>query len=154
MPIACQRALLVDDDATVRGSLAELLADGGRFDVVAAVADADAAIAAAARFKPDIAVVDVCLPGGGAVAAAGIREVSPETVVVALTAYTDGATVLDLVQAGVTGFFSKGNLPDDFGAWLLRCRSGAVLLDSDEATEALAQLLREVSPRALTEAAG
>jgi DNA-binding NarL/FixJ family response regulator len=147
MPTACP-VLLVDDDATVRGSLAALLADGGRFDVVAAVADADAAVAAAARHKPHIAVIDVRLPGGGEAAAAGIRAVSPETVVVALTAYTDGATVLGLVQAGVTGFFSKGNLPDDFGAWLLRCREGAVLLDAAEATEALGQLLRSVSPAA------
>jgi DNA-binding NarL/FixJ family response regulator len=141
--------LLVDDDRTVLRSLAALLADGGRFHVVAAVTDAGEALDAAERHQPAIAVVDVWLPGGGACLVAGLRAISPDTVVVALTGQSDGATMLGLVRAGVTGFFSKGNLPDDFGGWLLRCRRGAVLLDAEGATEALGLLVRTVTPAAL-----
>ena len=58
----------------------ELLDDTSELVCVAAVGDAAAAISEAARCLPDVALLDVMMPGGGGLAAAvGIREVSPRT---------------------------------------------------------------------------
>ena len=68
---------------SVRDRLAKLAPDQR---AAATAEDADGAIAAAARVQPDVALVDVRMPGGGASAARGIKECSPHTGVLAFSA--------------------------------------------------------------------
>src|SRR5215211_7302603 len=87
-PGAPLRVLIADDDPDVRAVLAAQLALN--FDIVGTAADTDEAIALAAEHRPDIALVDVEMPGGGGPRAT--REISaatPATTIVALSADED-----------------------------------------------------------------
>ena len=78
--------------------------------LVAAVRDADDAIAAAAAELPDVAVVDVRMPGGGGIAAArGIKAVSPRTSVIAFSGHHEQSVAAELSSAGVAGYLVKGS---------------------------------------------
>jgi DNA-binding NarL/FixJ family response regulator len=100
--------LLADDEALVRDLIRELLETDTRFRVVAAVGSADAAAEAAAEFRPELAIVDVRMPGGGKAAAEAIRQVSPQTVVVACSSYDDRHTRDSMHQAGARAYVLKG----------------------------------------------
>jgi EAL domain-containing protein (putative c-di-GMP-specific phosphodiesterase class I)/DNA-binding NarL/FixJ family response regulator len=104
------RVLIAEDDTAVRGALSALIGDEPRLELVAAVADADAAIAAAECERPDVALLDVRMPGGGGASAArGIKRACPETHMLALSAHEDRDTVLEMVEAGVAGYLVKGS---------------------------------------------
>lgn len=107
------RILIAEDDPAVRDALSALIESESDLTVVAAVGDAEAAIAAAAETTPDVALLDVRMPGGGGVhAARGIRGRSPGTRVIALSAHEDRGTVLEMLQAGVVGYLVKGSSID------------------------------------------
>ena len=82
-------------------------------ELVGAVKDAAEAIEVALREHPDVALVDVKMPaGGGAHATREIRR-SPQTQLVALSAYEDRRTVLEMLRAGVVGYVVKGTSADE-----------------------------------------
>jgi DNA-binding NarL/FixJ family response regulator len=112
------RVLIADDNDLVRGALRELIDSDDRFRVVALAGDADAAVATARDARPDVAVVDVRMPGGGPAAVRGIREVAPATRVVACTAYDDAASREEMRAAGVVAYLVKGR--DDVVAGLVQ----------------------------------
>ncbi len=80
------RVLIAEDDPSVRDALKALFRSERSLALVAAAGDAAGAIEAAERERPDVALVDVRMPGGGATAARGIRGCSPSTRVLAFTA--------------------------------------------------------------------
>ncbi len=93
----------------MRTALAALMSADAEMTVVAAVADADAAIAAAKALAPDVCVVDVAMPGGGGPRATReIRACVPSTRVLALSGREDRATVVDMLRAGAAGYVVKG----------------------------------------------
>lgn len=98
--------LLADDDEVVRIMLAHQL--NPQFSVVGAAADAKSAIALARKHHPDVAVLDIQMPGGGLFATRGIARESPETAIVMLTADETSEAVLEFVQAGAVSFLRKG----------------------------------------------
>jgi EAL domain-containing protein (putative c-di-GMP-specific phosphodiesterase class I)/CheY-like chemotaxis protein len=102
------RVLVAEDDPAVRSALASLIDSEQTLLLGSAVADAAEAIEAATRDRPDVAIVDVRMPGGGAAAARGIRRRSESTKVVAYSAHDDRATVLEMLEAGAVGYLVKG----------------------------------------------
>jgi DNA-binding NarL/FixJ family response regulator len=101
--------LVADDDADVRGLLETYVKGEPALSLVGAAADADQAIALAAEYKPDAAILDVGMPGGGGVRAVKeIREISPSTSMIALSGFDDRDTVLDMLGAGATAYLVKG----------------------------------------------
>jgi len=106
--------LIADDLPLVVDALTELLGVDPSIVVVATANDAVAAVEAAATARPDVALLDVRMPaGGGGVAARGIREVSPHTKIVALSAQFDRASVVEMVRAGAIGYLIKGSAPGE-----------------------------------------
>jgi DNA-binding NarL/FixJ family response regulator len=104
--------LIADDDPVVRSVLSMALER--RFEIVAAVADAEEAVAEAAVTKPDAAVIDVDMPrGGGSHAVRGIAEASPATALVVLSGDESDGTVRDLLQAGAMTYRRKGIAPHE-----------------------------------------
>jgi DNA-binding NarL/FixJ family response regulator len=98
------RVLIAEDEPGVRDAMADLVASDPSMDVVGTAADAEEAIEIARARKPDVALVDVKMPaGGGTRATREIRRESPQTQVVALSAYEDRRTVLEMLRAGVVG---------------------------------------------------
>jgi DNA-binding NarL/FixJ family response regulator len=107
------RVLIVDDHAVVRGGLQRLLGGVADFEVVGAVADGLAAVAAAAQQCPDVVVMDLSMPlVDGVEATRRLRTVAPEARVVVLTSTFDRARIADAIEAGAVGFLLKDADPD------------------------------------------
>lgn len=103
------RVLVADDDPMIRLALSEVLAAETDLQVVAIAEDAVQAIALAELHDPDVAVLDVRMPGGGGThAAREIRARSPRTRLLAFSAYDDSGTVDELKRLGVREYLIKG----------------------------------------------
>ncbi len=108
--------LLCDDHALFREGLAALLVQQAGWRVVAQAADGAEAVRLAAELKPDLAVLDVAMPEvSGIDAAAGIRDASPATRIVALSMYGDEHYRQRMFAAGA-------------GAYVLKNEAGAELV--------------------------
>lgn len=104
------RVLIADDNVEVREAIAELIAGLPDLILVAAAADADEAVAMAREHHPDVALLDISMPGGGgARAAREIRMASPRTAIVAHSAERDPQAVAEMFASGAVGFAQKGS---------------------------------------------
>ena len=103
------RVLIAEDDEGVREILASVVRSEPAFELAGTVADAAQAILAAVEQQPDVALVDVRMPGGGASAARGIKQRSPHTVVLAFSAHDDALTMQEMYEAGADGYLVKGS---------------------------------------------
>jgi DNA-binding NarL/FixJ family response regulator len=103
------RVLLADDELSVREALEDLVQFTPSLELVGSAGDAEEAVELAARVQPDVALVDMRMPqGGGPGAAAGIGERSPGTRVIAFSAYDDPASLVEMLEAGASGYLVKG----------------------------------------------
>jgi NarL family two-component system response regulator LiaR len=102
------RVLLADDHALVREGTRRLLEAESDVEVVAEAASGEEAIEAALRLHPNIAVMDIAMPGiGGIEATRTIKAHCPETAVLVLSAYDDEPYLIALLEAGAAGFLLK-----------------------------------------------
>ena len=142
------RVLLAEDDPVVLEALSALIKDDPALQLVSAVNDTSAAVEAAARERPDVALVDVRMPGGGgAEAARGIRQRSPETRVLALSAYDDRATVLEMLEAGVVGYLVKGSSIDTIMESIRQAADGQGSLSVEVTGEVIEELVGQLQVR-------
>jgi DNA-binding NarL/FixJ family response regulator len=108
------RILIADDHRLFRQGLAALLREQSGWEVVGEVADGEEAIRLAEALAPDVAVIDVEMPRvGGVEAARGIRRVSRDTHIVALSMYTDAHYQERMRQAGALAYVLKNEAIDD-----------------------------------------
>jgi len=108
------RVLIAEDEPAVREAMVDLISSDPSMEVVGTAKDADEAIGLARETRPDVALLDVKMPaGGGPRAAREIRRDLPQTHVVALSAYEDRRTVLEMLRAGVVGYIVKGTSADE-----------------------------------------
>jgi len=136
------RLLVVDDHEVVRQGLVALLDRRAGFEVVAQAGTVTEAIAQAARFEPDVVVMDVRLPDGtGIEACREIRAARPETRVVMLTSYPDEDAVLSAIIAGASGYLLKQVRGRDLVAAIESVGRGDSLLDP-AVTERILQRVR------------
>jgi DNA-binding NarL/FixJ family response regulator len=102
------RVLLADDHALVREGTRRLLETESDVEVVAEAANGEEAIEAAKSLHPDIAIMDIAMPGmGGIEATRAIKVSCPETAVLVLSAYDDEPYLIALLEAGAAGFLLK-----------------------------------------------
>jgi DNA-binding NarL/FixJ family response regulator len=102
------RVLIADDNQHSREVLRALIGLEPDLEVVGAAVDAEEAINLASQHAPDVAIVDVRMPGGGGRRAAeGIALASPTTTVIALSAYDDARSVLEMFESGVGEYVAK-----------------------------------------------
>ncbi|HEY1775990.1 MAG TPA: response regulator transcription factor [Solirubrobacteraceae bacterium] len=98
---------IADDDAFMCSMLATQL--GFAFECVGTAADTDAAIELASVQQPDAMILDVIMPGGGALKATrAIRASSPNTAIVILSSDELHSDVIDLLNAGASAYLRKG----------------------------------------------
>jgi EAL domain-containing protein (putative c-di-GMP-specific phosphodiesterase class I) len=134
------RILLADDDSDIREALADLVRSDPELELAGSAGDCDEAIRMAIELRPDVALIDVRMPGGGAEATRVISEECPETKVVALSAYEDRATVASMLSAGAIGYLVKGTPAREILQTLHRARRGETALSAEVATEMLHEL--------------
>lgn len=103
------RALVVDDNLVVRSGLGTLLR-AGNIEVAGEAADGRRAIDLAGRLKPDIVLLDVCMPVlGGVEAAAPLSKVSK---VLMLSYHHDSAVIAAAIRNGASGYLVHGTFDD------------------------------------------
>lgn len=131
---------VADDDERFRTALVELLEDDGRFEVVGAVADGAQLLELHERRRPEVVVLDVRMPGGGAQAALALAARRPAPLVVVVSAETGTATVVELLRAGAVAYLAKGRLGPDLGEVVIRVLDGEVVIGTPNAAHVLRRL--------------
>jgi DNA-binding NarL/FixJ family response regulator len=141
------RVLLVEDHASFRHALRAVFALEDDMDIVAEVASGDLAAGATRDYEPDVAVIDLDLPGSDGVAALfAIREVRPPTACVVLTALEDDAEMGRAVEAGAVAVLHKSVDIDELLEVIRQASHGASLLPTADTTRWL-QARAEVRDR-------
>jgi DNA-binding NarL/FixJ family response regulator len=101
------RLLIADDDPVVSSTLCHQLSH--EFDIVASARDATEAIALAGEHQPDVAIIDVQMPGGGGLRATReIHTCAPQTAIVVLSGDESRRVVLAMLEAGAVTYVRKG----------------------------------------------
>ena len=119
------RILIVDDHPVVRKGLRAMLEGRRGWRVCAEASNGREAIQKARATKPDVAVVDIGMPGlGGMEATRQIRKVSPETEVLILSAHGSEKLARELVDAGARGYLLKEDADEDLLAAVEALRRG------------------------------
>jgi len=133
------RLLLADDQEMVRTALAALLDLEDDFEVVAQVGRGDQVVAAVEAHRPDIALLDIEMPGldGLAAAAALAREV-PSCRVVILTTFGRPGNLRRAMESGALGFVVKDAPAEELARAIRRVHAGERVVDPDLATQTLA----------------
>jgi EAL domain-containing protein (putative c-di-GMP-specific phosphodiesterase class I)/CheY-like chemotaxis protein len=107
------RVLIADDEESVLDVLTALMAAESDLEIAGSARDAETAIQLATLEQPDVAILDVRMPGGGGPRAA--REIlrrSPASKVIALSAHEEVDSVLEMLRAGALGYVVKGDSTD------------------------------------------
>jgi len=119
------RVLLAEDQAMVRGALAALLSREKDIEVGAEVARGNAVIEAASVSKPDVALLDIEMPGGdGLTAAQALRATLPSCRVVILTTFGRSGYLRRAMDSGAVGFLLKDAPASELASALRRVTFG------------------------------
>ena len=134
------RVLLADDQALVRGALSAMLNIEPDIEVVAEVGSGDEVVAAAEETKPDVALLDVQMPGkDGLTAAAELRDAMPACRVVVCTTFGRPGSLARAMAAGAVGFVVKDAPPEQLVEAVRRVHGGLRVVDPALAAESLAK---------------
>jgi DNA-binding NarL/FixJ family response regulator len=104
------RVVIADDHARMRGRVRAAL-EGGGCEVVGEGATAEDAVRLVAEHRPDVALLDIHMPGNGIQAARDIVRSSPEVAVVMLTQSAEDEDLFDSLRAGASGYLLKDTDP-------------------------------------------
>jgi DNA-binding NarL/FixJ family response regulator len=140
------RVLVADDHAPTREDIRAAVDADPRFTVVAVAADAADAVQAALRERPDVALLDMRMPGSGAAAAWEITARLPGTRAVMLTISRSDEDLFAALRAGASGYLLKDMPFEQLGDELAGVLDGRVALPS-ELVSRLVEEFRDSSPR-------
>jgi two-component system, NarL family, response regulator DesR len=142
------RVLIAEDQAMIRGALAALLSTEADIEVVAQVERGDRVVEEALRTNPDVALLDIEMPGQDGITAAGeLRAKLPACRVLILTVFGRPGYLRRAVDAGVSGFLLKDAPPDELAAAIRRTAKGEKVIDSQLAHAALSEGSSPLTPR-------
>jgi len=142
------RVLIAEDQAMIRGALAALLAREPDIEVVARVERGDIVVEEALRTNPDVALLDIEMPGqDGITAAAALRGKLPSCRVLILTIFGRPGYLRRAVDSGVAGFLLKDAPPEELAAAVRKAAAGEKVIDSKLAVAALEEGSSPLTPR-------
>jgi two-component system response regulator DesR len=142
------RILLAEDQTLLRQALAEILDREEDLGVVAQVARGDDVLAAALRARPEVALIDVELPGRDGIAcAADLREHLPSCRVLVLTVFNRPGYLTRALENGVRGYVLKDAAPRDLVHAIREVFAGRQVIDPLLAVTALNEGVSPLSPR-------
>ena len=132
------RILLADDHSIVRDGLRRIVEEDGAMEVVAEASDGREAIQKVAVSRPDVAVVDISMPGfDGLEVVSRLKDSHPDLPVLILTMHEEAQYVVRAIEAGAMGYLTKQSAPEQLVTAIRRIFDGHRYI-TDEATEALA----------------
>ncbi|MEJ7635378.1 response regulator transcription factor [Aeromicrobium sp.] len=145
------RVLVADDHPVVRSGLVGVLTSLDGFDVVAVAADGREAVREAVMHRPDVALMDLQMPGtDGFTAIRELARAAPSVRVCVLTMYDDEDSLFAAVRAGAHGYLLKGAEQDEIARAVRAIAAGEVIFGPGIAVRVLSQL---TSPAAESAAA-
>jgi two-component system response regulator DesR len=132
------RVLLAEDQGMMRGALALLLRLEPDIDVVAEVGSGTEVLPAARETRPDVALLDIEMPGAsGLDAAADLRRELPQCKVLIVTSFGRAGYVRRAMEAGASGFLVKDGPVEELAAAIRRVLAGERVIDPTLAAAAL-----------------
>ncbi|WP_274918004.1 response regulator [Streptomyces sp. WZ-12] len=144
------QVLVADDSEIVRRGLSDVLESSGELHVVAQVWDGRSAVEAARRFSPDVALVDIRMPGmDGLKATRELAALPHPPRVVILTTFGEDEYVDEAVRAGASGFLLKDTPPNDLIRAIRDVAAGKATLDpavTGRVLDALARQSPQLTP--------
>jgi EAL domain-containing protein (putative c-di-GMP-specific phosphodiesterase class I)/CheY-like chemotaxis protein len=134
---------VVDDDNDMRSALADFIRAEPGIELLWTADGTEDAIRKTASVRPDVVLMDVKMPDGGGIRATKeIRAMAPGVRVVALSAFGDRTTIMEMLRAGAVGYVLKGSSSED------------ILVAIQHAAEGRSELSPEVSAEVVHELAG
>jgi len=142
------RILLAEDQGMVRGALATLLALEEDIEVVAQCSRGDEVVAAAQAAHPDVALLDIEMPGlDGLKAASLLHQALPGCTIIILTTFGRPGYLRRAMEAGATGFVVKDGPADQLAVSIRRAVAGERVIDTALAAAALSDGSNPLTPR-------
>jgi two-component system response regulator DesR len=142
------RVLIAEDQGMVRGALATLLALEEDIEVVAQCSRGDEVVAAAKTAQPDVALLDIEMPGvDGLKAAALLHQAQPACTIIILTTFGRPGYLRRAMEAGATGFVVKDGPADQLAVSIRRAVAGERVIDTALAAAALSDGSNPLTPR-------
>jgi two-component system response regulator DesR len=142
------RVLIAEDQAMVRGALASLLSLEHDIEVVAQVARGDEVLAAATQAQPDVALLDIEMPGRTGLDAAGeLASQLPECRVLILTTFGRPGYLRRAMEGGASGFLLKDAPAGELASAIRRAVAGERIVDPGLAAAALSEGASPLTPR-------
>lgn len=138
--------LICDDHRVLTDALAIVVGLDGGLDLVAPpVQDPHSAIDLCAQLRPNVVLMDIDFKQemSGIDATRKIKEISPATKVIIMTAHDDDRLLVDAVEAGASGFLSKDDAAQELLSAAKAAADGEVLIDPETLARLLPQVARE-----------
>jgi DNA-binding NarL/FixJ family response regulator len=149
------RVLVADDHALVREGIRHVLEREPGFEVVAEAASGAEVITLAERHRPDVAVLDISMPGeSGIQVAARLRRTLPETRILILSMYDNAEYVLESVRAGAHGYILKDTAATELRRAIRAVQDGEAFLSPPVASRLTAAVRGELEREQRTSDAG
>jgi two-component system, NarL family, invasion response regulator UvrY len=132
------RVLLADDHSIVREGLRRIVEESGDMEVIAEAADGREALRQVEAMTPDVAVVDISMPGIDGLEVVGrLKDSRPGLPVLILTMHEEAQYIVRAIEAGAMGYLTKQSAPEQLVTAIRKVHQGKRYM-TDEATEALA----------------
>jgi DNA-binding NarL/FixJ family response regulator len=132
------KVLLADDHSIVREGLRRIVEESGDMEVIAEAADGRDALRQVKALVPDVAVVDISMPGiDGLEVVSRLKGSHPDLPVLILTMHEEAQYIVRAVEAGAMGYLTKQSAPEQLVTAIRKVHQGQRYM-TDEATEALA----------------
>jgi two-component system, NarL family, response regulator DesR len=142
------KVLLAEDQVMIREALAALLSFEDDIEVVAQVGRGDQVTDAAKETSPDVALLDIEMPGmDGLAAAAELKKHSPHIQIIILTTFGRPGFLRRAMESGVSAFLVKDSTADKLTATIRRVLNGEKVIDPDLAAAALSDGVNPLTPR-------
>ncbi len=122
------RLVIADDHVLVRQGIRAFLETCEDLAIVGEAEDAASALAVCRQHSPDVALIDLVMPGGGITATREIRTACPATQVILLTSFEDAQQILAAVQAGALSCLLKDIDADALADTIRRTAAGEAVL--------------------------
>jgi DNA-binding NarL/FixJ family response regulator len=139
--------MIVDDQKLMRQGLKTLLELEGGFEIVAEAGDGQAALDAYAELQPDVALMDIRMPGmDGVEATRRLRQQWPDARVIILTTFNDDEYVFEALRVGALGYLLKDLSGQELANAVRTVAGGGALIDPSVARKVVAEFARLTPP--------
>jgi len=144
-PTARLRIFFADDHPIVLDGIRALIAENGQLDLVGHALDGPTALKRAIELRPDVAVLDLSMPGmSGIDVAKKLLAACPACRVLLLTVHEDAAYLRQALEIGAVGYVLKRSATDELNRAIHAVAAGGVYLDPAIAGRALGSAARQV----------